>query len=259
MVRHEQANPLVPPFQVIKMSSVDYTPVLLAQITDLQQRLTKMEAEVARLSGRSQAGTDSTPVTLAAPGGGRTGFPLRTSVPLRSNASEFQPRGEGRYDQRSRPDTRVARGPPTSRPTGAATAATAPGGGARARPRVAPTDGASTGPRPTMTLADVLKKDEEVTMEVRVGKDAEGNDTRATIVATFDGTDLAVKECELVESLVGMKSSKPGEILYKFIDELKAGDHIKRTFTIAPWRLCFVERDGVRKSLEELRSTVATA
>jgi hypothetical protein len=110
-----------------------------------------------------------------------------------------------------------------------------------------------------MTLADVLKAEEEVTMEVRTGKDAEGNDTQATIVATFDGTDLVVKECELVESLVGMKSSKPGEILYKFIDELKAADHIKRTFTIAPWRLCFVERDGGRKSLEELRSSVTTA
>jgi hypothetical protein len=107
-----------------------------------------------------------------------------------------------------------------------------------------------------MTLADVLEKDEEVTMEVRTGKDKEGNDTQAVVVATFDGTDLVVTECELAESLVDMKSSKPGEILYKFIDELKNAGHIKRTFTIAPWRLCFVERDGVRKSLEELRSTV---
>jgi len=107
-----------------------------------------------------------------------------------------------------------------------------------------------------MTLADVLEKDEQVTMEVRTGKDEEGNDTHATVLATFDGTDLEVTECELVESLVGTKSAKPGEILYKFIDELKNGGHIKRTFTIAPWRLCFVERDGTRKTLEELRNTV---
>jgi hypothetical protein len=244
-----------------KMTSVDYTPVLLAQITDLQQRLTKMEAEVARLSGRG-AGSAAT-ATEAPPAPARTGFPLRTSVPLRSNAPEYQPRGEGRYEQRgSRPDGRIARGPPMDRPGATLERPSRPSGGAaggRPKPRVAPTDGGSTGPRPTMSLSDVLKADEEVTMEVRTGKDAEGNDTRATIMATFDGTDLAVKECELVESLVGMKSSKPGEILYKFIDELKAGDHIKRTFTIAPWRLCFVERDGVRKSLEELRSTVATA
>ena len=87
-------------------------------------------------------------------------------------------------------------------------------------------------------------------------KDEDGNDTQATVVATFDGSDLVVTECELVESLVGKKTAKPGEILYKFIDELKNSGHIKRTFTIAPWRLCFVERDGVRKSLEELRSTI---
>ena len=110
-----------------------------------------------------------------------------------------------------------------------------------------------------MSLSDVLKANESVTIQVGTGKDKEGNFTYTTAQATFDGTDLTVTECELVESIVGMKSSKPGEILYKFIDELKAGDHIKRTFTIAPWRLCFVERDGVRKSLEELRSTVATA
>jgi hypothetical protein len=94
-------------------------------------------------------------------------------------------------------------------------------------------------------------------MEVRTGKDEEGNDTQATVVANFDGESLVVTECELVESLVDMKSSKPGEILYKFIDELKNSGHIKRTFTIAPWRLCFVERDGVRKTLEELRNTVS--
>jgi hypothetical protein len=266
MVRHEPANPSVPlPSLTLSphtMASVDYTPVLLAQITDLQQRLTKMEAEVARLSGRTLAGTDSTPVASTT-SGVRTGFPLRTSVPLRSNASEFQPRSEfqsrpeGRYEQRgNRPDTRVARGPPTdrSRPSASNGATTS---NSRQRPRVAPTDGGSTGPRPTMTLADVLEKDEQVTMEVRAGKDEAGNDSLATIEATFDGTDLVVDSCELVPSFVGMKSSKPGEILYKFIDELKAGDHIKRTFTIAPWRLCFVERSGQRKSLEELRSTIA--
>lgn len=225
------------------MAFTDYTPVILAQLTDLQQRFTKQEAiistlkaEVERLSGRSLP----------------DGPTMRTSVPLRSNAAEYKPRGD--YRSERRPDTRTDTRPPRGPPQGAA------GGGQerRGRPRVAPTgDKASTGPHPTMTLADVLKEDEEVTMEVRTGKDEEGNDTRATVVANFDGTDLVVTECELVESLVDMKSTKPGEILYKFIDELKNSGHIKRTFTIAPWRLCFVERDGVRKSLEELRQTVS--
>jgi hypothetical protein len=229
------------------MSSVDYTPVLLAQLTDLQMRVTKqdavitaLKAEVERLSGHPLPDTPT----------------MRTSVPLRSNAPEYNPRGEFR-DRRGprQTDTRPPRqtdGRPPRR-DGAA------GGGdeRRSRPKVAPSgDKSSTGPHPTMTLADVLEKDEEVTMEVRTGKDKEGNDTQAVVVATFDGTDLVVTECELAESLVDMKSSKPGVILYKFIDELKNAGHIKRTFTIAPWRLCFVERDGVRKSLEELRSTV---
>jgi len=229
------------------MAFTDYTPVILAQLTDLQQRFTKQEAiistlkaEVERLSGHPLADAPT----------------MRTSVPLRSNATEFKPRGDYRSDYRS---DRRAPGPrqTDTRPPRQQAAA----GGApqerRGRPRVAPTgDKASTGPHPTMTLADVLEKDEEVTMEVRTGKDEEGNDTQATVVANFDGTDLVVTECELAESLVGKKTAKPGEILYKFIDELKNTGHIKRTFTIAPWRLCFVERDGVRKSLEELRGTV---
>jgi hypothetical protein len=89
------------------------------------------------------------------------------------------------------------------------------------------------------------------------GKDAEGKFTYTTAQATFDGTDLTVTACELVEPLVGMKSSKPGEILYKFIDELKNAGHITKTFTIAPWRLCSVEREGNKMTLEQLRSTVS--
>jgi 5,10-methenyltetrahydromethanopterin hydrogenase len=107
-----------------------------------------------------------------------------------------------------------------------------------------------------MSLSDVLKKDEKVTIQVGTGKDAEGKFTYTNAEADFDGTDLTVTDCELVDSLVGMKSSKPGEILYKFIDELKNAGHITKTFTIAPWKLCSVERDGVRQTLEQLRSTV---
>ncbi len=253
------------------MASIDYTPVLLAQITDLQQRLTKQEAlvgalkaEVERLSGQTLGATT--------PSSGGT---MRTSVPLRSNASEFRPTSgaatggqERKFDgsgfRSSRGErvvpgstSRVARGPPLNAGTHQEQQQEK-----RSRPRVAPaSDKASTAtaPHPTMTLADVLEKDEVVTMRVRLPRKEGEGDTETTVVTTFDGTDLAVTECELVGSLVGTKSAKPGEILYKFIDELKAGGHIKRTFTIAPWRLCFVERNGQRKSLEELRSAKVTA
>jgi hypothetical protein len=107
-----------------------------------------------------------------------------------------------------------------------------------------------------MSLSDVLKENEEVSIHVHTGKDKEGEFIDAIATATFDGTDLTVTECEQVESLVGMKSAKPGEILYKFIDELKKSGTIQKTFTIAPWKLCFVERDGARLSLEQLRTTL---
>jgi hypothetical protein len=53
--------------------------------------------------------------------------------------------------------------------------------------------------------------------------------------------------------MVGVQSAKPGEILYQFIDALKESGHLKRSFTIAPWKLCTVVRDGQTQTLEELR------
>jgi hypothetical protein len=223
-------------------SSVDYTPVLLAQLTDLQMRVTKqdatisaLKAEVERISGKPVRISDAT---------------MRTSVPLRPirtmndshGRDERQPRGErysrddrGREDRQPREDKygRDDRQP-------------------RTRPKVA----AESAPHPTMALSDVLNSDEQVTIQVHTGKDEEGNFVDATALATFDGTNLCVSDCELVASLVGMKSAKPGEILYKFIDELKTAGHIKRTFSIAPWKLCFVTRNGVQQSLEDLRTVI---
>ena len=103
-------------------------------------------------------------------------------------------------------------------------------------------------PYPTMSISDVLNTDETVYMEIRNGKDS-----FTTAVCNFDGTDLTVKEAELATSIIGLKSSKPGEILYKFMESLHKDGHISKTFGIAPWKLCFVKRHGVKKSLEELR------
>ncbi len=216
------------------MASVDYTPVILAQLTDLQMRVTKQDAlitalkgEVEKLSGKTVNVTDFTP----------TNSTMRMSIPLRP-----KPYGDDMRQQQSRPmrdNTHHTRDRGTN-PT-------------RSRPQVA-SSSASGVERPSMTLADVLKENEDVTIQVGTGKDSEGNFTYTTAKGTFDGTDLVITECELAGSLVGMKSSKPGEILYRFIDQLKEAGHIKKTFTIAPWKLCFVERMGVRKSLEELRN-----
>ena len=235
-------------------SSVDYTPVILAQLTDLQMRVTKQEAtiaslkaEVERLTGRSVGVSDAST--------------MRTSVPLRSNAHEYKPRDNftprgdfvPRTDYKGRNgDNRVPRGDFVPRDGARASNAVT-----RSRPQVATSVTSGDGHKhPTMTLADVLVKDEMVTLQVGTGKDAEGKFTTTAALASFDGTDLTITACDLAPTIVGMKSSKPGEILYKFIDELKNAGHINKTFTIAPWKLCFVERNGIKKSLEELRSTV---
>ena len=199
-------------------STVDYTPIILAQLTDLQGRATKQDAVIAallttveRLSGQTITVSDT----------------MRTSVPLRSHdsASGFK---RGRPQVAGvRPQVAKGRGP------------------------LKPKDSQAY---PSVSLSDVLSKDEHVTIQVGTGKDTDGKFVYTSALAIFDGSDLVVTECPLVASLVGMKSSKPGEILYKFIDELKSSGHIKRTFTIAPWKLCSVERNGKTMTLEEVRS-----
>jgi hypothetical protein len=69
----------------------------------------------------------------------------------------------------------------------------------------------------------------------------------------FDGSVLRVVASELVPQMVDVQSAKPGEILYQFIDALKAAGHLKRSFTIAPWKLCVLARDGQTVTLEDLR------
>ena len=105
----------------------------------------------------------------------------------------------------------------------------------------------------TINLSQLLANGEEVTFRVIVGKDENGNPTYTNTLATFDGTNFNVTSSELVPSLVGLSSSKPGEILYKLIDGLTQSGHLTRKFSIAPWRLCFVKRDGNYVSLNQLR------
>jgi len=212
-------------------STVDFTPVILAQLTDLQMRITKqdavisaLKAEIERISGTTIRDT------------------ITTSVPLRQHDMHIHNvHGVTKF---SKP-IRTASGAGTSTPL-------VPSSVIRTRPQVAPEKSA----HPNMKLSDILNIGEEVTIQIGTGKDSDGNFSHTTAIATFDGTDLNVIHCELATGLIGMKSSKPGEILYKFIDELKSNGHIKKTFTIAPWKLCFVERKGVRHSLEQLRTMI---
>lgn len=102
-------------------------------------------------------------------------------------------------------------------------------------------------------LSDILQEGEEVTFRVIVGKEADGYPKFTTAVASYDGVSLKVTECALCPSLVGMESDKAGAILYQFMNQLFDGGHLTRKFSIAPWKLCFVKRDGQHISLNRLR------
>jgi len=120
------------------------------------------------------------------------------------------------------------------------------------RPYSAPfTTSASSQPFPTVPLSAVLRPQEEVLVRILLRKGSQ--EDVADLVAVFDGEKLAVTRCELIPSLVGVSVVKPGEILYRFMEELHSAGHLKRTFTVAPWKLCSVVREGVTVSLEELR------
>ena len=111
-------------------------------------------------------------------------------------------------------------------------------------------------PEPTPTnLSDILNEGETTTFTINTGKDANGL-TQATAKAVFDGTNLTITECSTIPHLVGMKTTKPGEILFKFMNDLKEKGVIQRTFNALPWRLCTVEREGQRLTLSQLRKNL---
>lgn len=178
----------------------DYTAAFLAQLTDLQTRLTKQDATISMLKAEVDRLKENS----------KTGPVMRMSVPLNRHDAR---------DNRQVRDVRDVR-----------------------EKRVKPKAG-----YPTMSLSDVVQKDEVVTIRIKGGHD---------VVTSFDGTNLEVTECKNVPSLVGTKSSKPGEVLYKFMEELHKSGQIDRTFGVAPWKLCFVQRGSDEVSLEDLRASV---
>jgi hypothetical protein len=106
-------------------------------------------------------------------------------------------------------------------------------------------------------LSTLLKVGEEVTFFVYVeDKEVSRERIRVFVETTFDGTHLTVNKCDLAPELEGMKTQKPGEILYKFIEELKEKGCLKRTFSVAPWKLCYVMRNGAEVTLDQLRANM---
>jgi hypothetical protein len=195
-----------------------------AKIAELQQRLYVAENTIAALSSEIDRINGFKPVT-------RQNIP--TSIPLvpmqpafpsyppsafRGHAVQHAPQGRGGFAGR------FQRGPNDPEPI--------------------PTN-----------LSDILNEGETTTFTINTGKDANGL-TQATTKAVFDGTNLTITECATIPHLVGMKTTKPGEILFKFMNDLKEKGIIQRTFNALPWRLCSVEREGVKLTLSQLRKNL---
>ena len=111
----------------------------------------------------------------------------------------------------------------------------------------------SQDPPAPIPLSEILTAGEVVTFGIFTGRDENGIKT-STVLATFDGTDLTVTECATVPSLVGLKTPKAGEILFKFMNGLKEANLIENTFNALPWRLASVQRNGQKVTLAQLRA-----
>ena len=104
-----------------------------------------------------------------------------------------------------------------------------------------------------ITLSDILNQGEVVTFGIHTGRDASGGTTTSLLTAMFDGTTLTITGCESVPSLIGTQTSKPGEILFKFMHGLVHAKLLQRTFNALPWRLASVVRNGQTVTLAQLR------
>lgn len=200
------------------------------KITELQNTILALTATVATLSSEV-ARLSNKPFHQQV---------MKTSIPLLPMQPSYQRRP---FQEQGRRAYRDLQRTGATGATGAASASTSAS--------------ASTDNHRMVSLSDILTTNEEVTFYVNTGKDAKGEFTKSTVVTTFDGTNLTVTHCEHVSSLVGLQTQKPGEILYKFIEELKNSNHIKRTFSVAPWKLCYVVRDGQMVTLDQLRNKLS--
>jgi hypothetical protein len=219
--------------------------LLSAEIKTLASRISKQDELIALLQSeivRLSSGGSATGASVAAGGAGRRG-----------PGSAYGSTGHTNHFKASIPISPTAASTSASASASTSAPASAKPFVKKVRPVIADSE-SSTAPAP-LALSSVLKNDERVTIEVGLTRNEDGEfDSYATCLATFDGSDLVVNGCDLAKDMIGFKTSKPGEILYRFMDALVKGKHIKSKFACPPWKLCSVVRDGVKVSLDELRS-----
>ncbi len=259
------------------------TSVLLANITDMQSRLLEMQQQLAAQLQRENGGNGprgrvpysydrgaNQRAPFVEPAVPHTSIRLQhasqsvhtpTRIPRPQRAPEDSdlplprapraPRApRNQYNQRNERNERNPRNQPNERNQRAPHSSRSE---RNPRMREAPREEKQDTPYETVTLSSVLQADEEVSLRVIIKKDEEGQPVYTTMTTTFDGSVLRVVASELAPQMVDVQSAKPGEILYQFIDALKSAGHLKRSFTIAPWKLCTVVRDGQTVTLEDLR------
>jgi hypothetical protein len=197
-----------------------------AKISELQQRLYVAENTIAALSAEIDRINGFKPVTRQNIPTSIPLVPMQPSFPVYQSSGFRLPPQHAQHTSQSR-------------------------GGFAGRFQRGPNDAE---PIPT-NLSDILNEGETTTFTINTGKDANGL-TQATTKAVFDGTNLTITECATIPHLVGMKTTKPGEILFKFMNDLKEKGIIQRTFNALPWRLCSVEREGVKLTLSQLRKNL---
>ena len=215
--------------------------LLSAEIKTLASRISKQDELIALLQSeivRLSSGGSATGASVASGGAG--------GASRRGPGSAYGSTGHTNHFKSSIPIS----------PAASAATASAKPFVKKVRPVIADSESASTAHASApLALSSVLKNDERVTIEVGLTRNEDGEfDSYATCLATFDGSDLVVNGCDLAKDMIGFKTSKPGEILYRFMDILAKNKHIKGTFKCPPWKLCSVVRDGVKVSLDELRS-----
>lgn len=225
-----------PSFSKFNKLQMDISSVLLAQLTDLQRRITNqdatisaLKAEVERIGGNRISGASAS-FSLQPPplrtGPGPSPVPLKRGMrdsyepPNRIYGDKPHIRDTSKYDKRERTDNHNKR---------------------------------DTTFKESISLSSILTNGEEVTFQASINNEESGIQ-KASCIAVFSDNNFTVKSCEVMNSFVGQKFDKPGALLYKFIASLHDEGHSKwKSSSVAPWKWCSVVRDGKQITLEDLR------
>lgn len=207
---------------MMNSTNANLIPLILAQLTDLQTRVTNQEGVINSLKQEIDylSGTKSTTLSAgAAPfTPSKNKQMMKTSIPLKGSISG--------------PSGFSAPGAP------------------KKKPQVGKPFVASVVPMQQFSVSDLLNEGEEVTFQIKLSRDDTSN---VTCKAQYSDGAFTITDAEHVSDFVGKTFDKAGAILFKYIEILKEKGLYKwTTVKIKPWRLGHVVRDGNTITLEQL-------